>query len=429
MEISKILEGKEEGEVEIKGWLHNKRSSGGILFLRIRDGTGFIQCTLKKDQVDEKTFDEIERLPLESAVEIFGTVRKDERAPYGYEIAVKKVNVLSKAMEGFPIGKKYHGPEFLLDNRHFWIRSKKMNRILRIRAKILEAAREWFKDNGFLEVQVPIIVGTACEGGSTLFEVKYFDSKAYLTQSWQLYGEAMIFGFGKCYTIAPSFRAEKSRTRRHLTEFWHLEAEMPFCGIEELMKVEEELVSFILQKVAKECSLELRELGRDPEELLRMKPPFPRIRYEEAIRLLQEKGVKIEYGDDLGADEERVLALQFDKPFFVTHFPKGIKAFYHKPDPSNPNVTLSVDMLAPEGYGEIIGSGERIENFEELMKRIEEEKLDPSAYKWYLDLRKFGSVQHAGFGLGIERMVMWVCKLKHIRDATAFPRLVNRVYP
>ncbi|MEM5869567.1 MAG: asparagine--tRNA ligase [Candidatus Aenigmatarchaeota archaeon] len=429
MEISKILEGKEEGEVEIKGWLHNKRSSGGILFLIIRDGTGFIQCTLKKDQVDEKTFDEIERLPLESAVEIFGTVRKDERAPYGYEIAVKKVNVLSKAMEGFPIGKKYHGPEFLLDNRHFWIRSKKMNRILRIRAKILEAAREWFKDNGFLEVQVPIIVGTACEGGSTLFEVKYFDSKAYLTQSWQLYGEAMIFGFGKCYTIAPSFRAEKSRTRRHLTEFWHLEAEMPFCGIEELMKVEEELVSFILQKVAKECSLELRELGRDPEELLRMKPPFPRIRYEEAIRLLQEKGVKIEYGDDLGADEERVLALQFDKPFFVTHFPKGIKAFYHKPDPSNPNVTLSVDMLAPEGYGEIIGSGERIENFEELMKRIEEEKLDPSAYKWYLDLRKFGSVQHAGFGLGIERMVMWVCKLKHIRDATAFPRLVNRVYP
>ncbi|MEM5879362.1 MAG: asparagine--tRNA ligase [Candidatus Aenigmatarchaeota archaeon] len=428
MEISKILEGK-GGEVEVEGWLHNKRSSGGILFLIVRDGTGFIQCTLRKDQTDEKTFDEIERLPLESAVEIFGTVRKDERAPYGYEIVVKKINVLSKAMEGFPIGKKYHGPEFLLDNRHFWIRSKKMNRILRVRAKILEAAREWFKENGFLEVQVPIIVGAACEGGSTLFELKYFDSKAYLTQSWQLYGEAMIFGFGKCYTIAPSFRAEKSRTRRHLTEFWHLEAEMPFCGFEELMKIEEELVAFILQKVAKECSLELKELGRNPEDLLKMKPPFPRVRYEEAIKILQEKGVKIEYGDDLGADEERVLALHFDKPFFVTHFPKGIKAFYHKPDPSNPNVTLSVDMLAPEGYGEIIGSGERIESFEELMKRIEEEKLDASAYQWYLDLRKFGSVQHAGFGLGIERIVMWICKLKHIRDATAFPRLVNRVYP
>jgi asparaginyl-tRNA synthetase len=428
MEIAEILKGK-EGKVEIKGWLHNKRSSGGIQFLIIRDGTGFIQCTLRKDATDEKTFEETERLPLESAVEISGTVKKDERAPYGYEIAIEKIKVISKAQEDFPIGKKYHGPEFLLDNRHLWIRSKKMNRILRIRAKVLEAAREWFKENGFLEVQVPIIVGAACEGGSTLFEVKYFDSKAYLTQSWQLYGEAMIFGFGKCYTIAPSFRAEKSRTRRHLTEFWHLEAEMPFCGFEELMKIEEELVWFILQKVAKECSIELKELGRNPEDLLKMKPPFPRIRYEEAIKILQEKGVEIKYGDDLGADEERVLALQFDRPFFVTHFPKGIKAFYHKPDPKQPDVTLSVDMLAPEGYGEIIGSGERIESYEELMKRIEEEKLDVSAYQWYLDLRKFGSVQHAGFGLGIERFVMWVCKLKHIRDATAFPRLINRVYP
>jgi asparaginyl-tRNA synthetase len=304
-----------------------------------------------------------------------------------------------------------------------------MNRILRVRAKVLEAAREWFKENGFIEVQVPIIVGAACEGGSTLFELKYFDSKAYLTQSWQLYGEAMIFGFGKCYTIAPSFRAEKSRTRRHLTEFWHLEAEMPFCDFEGLMKIEEELVWFILQKIARECSTELKELGRNPEDLLKMKPPFPRIRYEEAIKILQEKGVNVKYGDDLGADEEKVLALQFDRPFFVTHFPKGIKAFYHKPDPNQPDVTLSVDVLAPEGYGEIIGSGERIESYEELMKRIEEEKLDVSAYQWYLDLRKFGSVQHAGFGLGIERFVMWVCKLKHIRDATAFPRLINRIYP
>jgi asparaginyl-tRNA synthetase len=428
MEIEKILKGK-EGKVEIKGWLHNKRSSGGIQFLIIRDGTGFIQCTLRKDAIDEKTFEETEKLPLESAVEISGTVKKDERAPYGYEIAIEKIKVISKAQEDFPIGKKYHGPEFLLDNRHLWIRSKKMNRILRVRAKVLEAAREWFKENGFIEVQVPIIVGAACEGGSTLFELKYFDSKAYLTQSWQLYGEAMIFGFGKCYTIAPSFRAEKSRTRRHLTEFWHLEAEMPFCDFEGLMKIEEELVWFILQKIARECSTELKELGRNPEDLLKMKPPFPRIRYEEAIKILQEKGVNVKYGDDLGADEEKVLALQFDRPFFVTHFPKGIKAFYHKPDPNQPDVTLSVDVLAPEGYGEIIGSGERIESYEELMKRIEEEKLDVSAYQWYLDLRKFGSVQHAGFGLGIERFVMWVCKLKHIRDATAFPRLINRIYP
>jgi asparaginyl-tRNA synthetase len=428
MEIAEILKGK-EGKVEVKGWLHNKRSSGGIQFLILRDGTGFIQCTLRKDAVDEKTFEETERLPLESAIEIFGTVKKDERAPYGYEIEIEKINVISRSQEDFPIGKKYHGPKFLLDNRHLWIRSKKMNRILRVRAKVLEAAREWFKENDFIEVQVPIIVSAACEGGSTLFELKYFDSKAYLTQSWQLYGEAMIFGFGKCYTIAPSFRAEKSRTRRHLTEFWHLEAEMPFCDFEELIKIEEELIWFVLQKVAKECEIELKELGRNPEDLLKMNPPYPRIRYEEAIRILQEKGVNVKYGDDLGADEEKVLALQFDRPFFVTHFPRKIKAFYHKPDPKQPEVTLSVDMLAPEGYGEIIGSGERIENYEELMKRIEEEKLDVSAYKWYLDLRKFGSVKHSGFGLGIERFVMWVCKLKHIRDAIAFPRLINRVYP
>ncbi|MEM5829740.1 MAG: asparagine--tRNA ligase [Candidatus Aenigmatarchaeota archaeon] len=428
MDIAEILKGR-GGEVEIKGWVHNKRSSGGILFLIVRDGTGFIQCTLRKDQISEKTFEEIEKLPLESAIEIFGKAKKDERAPYGYEIVIEKINVISKPIEKFPIGKKYHGPEFLLDNRHLWIRSKKMNRIMKVRAKVLEAAREWFKEHGYLEVQVPTIVGAACEGGSTLFEIKYFDTKAYLTQSWQLYGEAMIFGCGRCYTIAPSFRAEKSKTRRHLTEFWHLEAEMPFCGFEELMKIEEELVTYILQKVARECEVELKELGRNPEDLLKMKPPFPRIRYEEAIKILKEKGVKIEYGDDLGADEERILALQFQTPFFVTHFPKGIKAFYHKPDPQNPDVTLSVDMLAPEGYGEIIGSGERIESFEELMKRIEEEKLDISAYKWYLDLRKYGSVQHSGFGLGIERIVMWICKLKHIRDATAFPRLINRIYP
>jgi asparaginyl-tRNA synthetase len=428
MDIAEILKGK-VGKVEVRGWLHNKRSSGGIQFLILRDGTGFIQCTLRKDAIDEKTFEETEKLPLESAIEISGIAKKDERAPYGYEIEIEKINVISKSVEEFPIGKKYHGPEFLLDNRHLWIRSKKMNRIIKIRAKVLEAAREWFKENGFIEVQVPIIVSAACEGGSTLFELKYFDSKAYLSQSWQLYGEAMIFGFGRCYTIAPSFRAEKSKTRRHLTEFWHLEAEMPFCDFEELMKIEENLIWFIMQKVAKECETELRELGRNPEDLLKMKPPFPRIRYEDAIKILQGKGVKVKYGDDLGADEEKVLALQFDRPFFVTHFPKGIKAFYHKPDPKQPEVTLSVDMLAPEGYGEIIGGGERIESYEELMKRIKEEKLDVSAYKWYLDLRKFGSVQHAGFGLGIERFVMWVCKLKHIRDAIAFPRLINRVYP
>jgi asparaginyl-tRNA synthetase len=427
-DVSEVLTGK-EGKFSIHGWLHGKRSSGGIQFLIIRDGTGFIQCTLKKDAVDKKTFEEIEKLPVESALEISGAARKESRAPYGYELAIEKIKVLSKAQEDFPISKKYHGPDFLLDHRHLWLRSKKMHLIMKIRAKVLEAAREWFKSHGYLEVQVPTIVGAACEGGSTLFELKYFDRKAYLTQSWQLYGEAMVFGFGRCYTIAPSFRAEKSRTRRHLTEYWHLEAEMPFCGFEELMKIEEEFVTFIVHKIVKECEKELKELGRDPKELLKVKTPFPRVRYEEAIEILQKKGVKIKYGEDMGADEERVLALQFDSPFFVTHFPKGIKAFYHKPDPEDPKVTLSVDMMAPEGYGEIIGSGERIESYEDLMKRIKEEKLDPRDYAWYLDLRKFGSVQHAGFGLGIERIVMWICKLKHIRDAVAFPRLINRIYP
>jgi asparaginyl-tRNA synthetase len=427
-DISEILAGK-EGKFSIHGWLHGKRSSGGIQFLIIRDGTGFIQCTLKKDAVDKKTFDEIDKLPMESVLEIEGSVKKDSRAPYGYELGIEKIKVLTKAQEDFPITKKFHGPDFLLDHRHLWLRSKKMHFIMKIRSKVLEAAREWFKEHSYLEVQVPTIVSAACEGGSTLFEVKYFDSKAYLTQSWQLYGEAMIFGFGKCYTIAPSFRAEKSRTRRHLTEYWHLEAEMPFCDFEGLMKVEEELITFILHKVAEECETELTEVGRDSKDLLKVKTPFPRIRYEEAIKILQKKGVKIEYGDDLGADEERALALQFDVPFFVTHFPKGIKAFYHKPDPKDPKVTLSIDLLAPEGYGEIIGSGERIESYEDLMKRIKEEKLDPKAYGWYLDLRKYGSVPHAGFGLGIERTVMWICKLKHIRDAIAFPRLINRIYP
>jgi len=427
-DISEILAGR-EGKLDIHGWLHGKRSSGGIQFLIIRDGTGFLQCTLKKDAVDKKTFDEIDKLPLESVVEISGSAKKDARAPYGYELSIEKIKILSKAQEDFPISKKFHGPDFLLDHRHLWLRSKKMHSIIKIRAKVLEIAREWFKQHGYIEVQVPIIVGAACEGGSTLFELKYFDSKAYLTQSWQLYGEAMIFGFGRCFTIAPSFRAEKSRTRRHLTEYWHLEAEMPFCGFEDLIKIEEELIAFVVRKIATECEKELEELGRDAKDLLKIKVPFPRITYKEAIEILQKKGVKVKYGDDLGADEEKVLAQQFDVPFFVTHFPKGIKAFYHKPDPKDPKVTLSVDMLAPEGYGEIIGSGERIESYEDLMKRIKEEKLDVKAYQWYLDLRKYGSVQHSGFGLGIERTVMWICKQKHIRDAIVFPRLINRIYP
>ncbi|MGC9059097.1 MAG: asparagine--tRNA ligase [Candidatus Aenigmatarchaeota archaeon] len=427
-EIKEILEGK-TGNVKIRGWLHNKRSSGGIVFLIVRDGTGFIQCVARKENVGEKILEELDHLTLESTLEIEGEAKKDERSPFGYEIEIKSTKILFKAYPDFPIQKKKMGVEHLLNYRHLWIRSRKMRNILLVRAKVLEAAREWFKENGFLEVQPPIIVSAACEGGSTLFEVNYFGKKAYLSQSWQLYGEAFISSVGKCYTIAPSFRAEKSRTRRHLTEYWHLEAEMPFCDINELMKIEEELITHILHKVAEDCKDILKEFGRDEKYFLSIKPPFPRINYKEAIEILKKDGVKIEYGDDIGADEERVLTQHFSTPFFLTHFPKKIKAFYHKPDPKNPEVTLSVDMLAPEGYGEIIGSGERIKSYEELMKRIKEENLDFKDYEWYLDLRKWGACQHSGFGLGIERLVMWILKLKHIRDAIAFPRLINRVYP
>jgi len=427
-DIGEILTGK-EGKVWIHGWLHNKRSSGGIQFLLIRDGTGFIQCTLRKDKADKKIFEEVDKLPLESAVEIEGIAKEDKRAPYGYEVSVESIKIVSKAERDFPITKKFHGTSFLLDNRHLWLRSKKMHNIMIVRAKILEAAREWFEQHRFLEVQVPTIVSAACEGGSTLFELKYYDTKAYLTQSWQLYGEAMIQAFGRCYTIAPSFRAEFSKTRRHLTEYWHLEAEIPFCDLESLMKIEEELITHITHKVAKECEKELMELKRDPKELLEVKPPFPRITYDEAIKLLQKDGVKIEWGTKFGADEEDILVKHFSVPFFVTHFPKSIAAFYHKPDPKNPKVTKSVDTYAPEFAGEITGGGERSDSQEELLKRMKEQDLKPDAYSWYMDLRKWGSMPHSGFGLGVERTLMWICKLKHIRDAIAFPRMINRVYP
>ena len=427
--ISEILNKEVEDKVSIKGWIHNKRSSGGIQFLLIRDGTAFIQCTVRKDKVGEKLFGIVDRLPPESAVEMTGMCKKDPRAPYGFEVSVEDAKVFSKAEQDFPIGKKKHGPEFLLDNRHLWIRSRKMHNILKIKSSALSLAREWFEKNDLTEFQSPIFTGSACEGGSTLFEVNYFGKKAFLTQSWQLYAEAAIAGLGKIYTIAPSFRAEKSKTRRHLTEFWHLEAELPFCDVEGLMKVEESLISHICQKIAVKHAKELKELGRDAQDLLKIKAPFPRVSYDKAIEMLKGDGVKIKWGEDMGADEEKILTRRFDTPFFVTHYPRGIKAFYHKPDPKNPDVTLSVDMLAPEGYGEVIGSGQRVDDYDELLKRIKEDDLNPKDYQWYLELRKWGAVEHSGFGLGVERFVAWICKLKHIRDAVGFPRLINRIYP
>ncbi len=428
--ISEILSGKKVNEdVTIRGWLHNKRSSGGIHFFIVRDGTGVIQCTIKKDRVAEEVFEVAKKITQESTMEIMGVVKEDQRAPGGYEIQACDMKILHLAEEGFPIAKKYHGPDFLLDNRHLWIRSQKMQRILRIRAEMLRAAREWLDQNGFTEFHAPTLISAACEGGATLFTVKYFDRKAYLTQSWQLYAEAAIASLGKIYTIAPSFRAEKSKTRRHLTEFWHLEVEVPWCDLEGIMKIEEDLLTYILHSLGERSARDLEALERQPGDLLKINPPFLRITYDEAVEMLNRDGVKFEWGNDLGWIEEKHLTLKFDKPFFVTHYPRSAKAFYHKPDPKRPEVTLSADLLAPEGYGEITGGGQRIEDINDLLERIRENNLNPEDYKWYIDLRRYGSVPHAGFGLGVERTVAWVCKLNHIRDAIAFPRLINRIYP
>lgn len=427
--IAAILAGRSESNVRLRGWLHNRRSSGGILFLTVRDGTGFLQCTAKRDQVGQDKFTEIETVPLESTVELEGQVARDERASRGYELRIIRFQTLHRSHEDFPIARKYHGPEFLLDNRHFWLRSKKMQTILRIRALFVEEARRWLKEHEYLEVQAPTLVSAAVEGGSTLFEVKYFDQKAYLTQSWQLYAEAMIASLGKIYTVAPSFRAEKSRTRRHLTEYWHLELEEPWLDLEGLVKVEEELVLHIAHQVAAQATEDLKDLGRDPKVLAELKGPLPRITYDKAVELIHSHDSSFSWGMDLGYEQEKILTANFTTPFFVTHYPKGVKAFYHMPDPQRPEVTLSVDMLAPEGYGEITGGGQRIHDYSQLMKRVEEEHLNPEQYSWYLDLRKYGTVPHSGFGMGVERTITWICKLKHIRDATAFPRLMNRIYP
>ena len=428
--IDEILSGKYDGKsVKLRGWLHHMRTGGGILFLQLREGTGVIQCTLKKDAVGPEEFERLATIPVESTIEISGTVRKDPRAPRGYEIAGDKVTILYPAEEGYPIAKKYHGPDFLLDNRHLFIRDPKVQAMLRVRAHLIDTLRRWLIDHGYLEVHVPILVNAAVEGGSTLFEVKYFEQKAYLTQSWQLYAEAMISSVGKIFTLAPSFRAEKSRTRRHLTEYWHLEVEEPWLDLDGLMALEEQLVSYACQHVRETMPEELKLIGRNPEDLKTVEAPFPRIRYDEAVKLVQKTKPEFKWGEDMGWEEEKVVTESFDKPFFVSHFPKGVKAFYHLPDPNDPKVTLSTDLLAPEGFGEITGGGQRIHDLAQLLGRIKEDGLKADDYKWYVELRRYGTVPHSGFGMGIERTLSWICKLEHIRDSIAFPRLINRVYP
>ena len=432
--VSEVISGKHDDEhVILRGWLHQVRTGGGILFLQLRDGSGLIQCTLKKNLVDVKEFDRLSTIPVESTVEISGTVKKEARAPRGYEISGDKVTILYPAEEGFPIARgkpeKSHGPDFLLDNRHFDIRSSRLLTIMRIRARLIQELRNWLIENGYLEVHVPILVNAAVEGGSTLFEVKYFGAKAYLTQSWQLYAEAMISSVGKIFTLAPSFRAEKSRTVRHLTEYWHLEVEEPWLDLEGLMRMEEQLVSSACRRVKESMSEELKSVGREPRELDAVEPPFPRLRYDEAVRVVQKKIPDFKWGQDMGWEEEKILTGSMNKPFFVSHFPKSIKAFYHMPDPQDDRVTLSVDLLAPEKYGEITGGGQRIHDLQQLLSRIKEEHLKADDYKWYVDLRRYGTVPHSGFGMGVERTLAWICKLEHIREAIAFPRLINRIYP
>jgi len=428
--VSDILDGKlTECNVEIKGWLVNKRSSGGVQFLIIRDGTGFIQATIHKNEVGEEIFKTADELTQESSIIIRGVVKEDKRAPSGYEVRVKDLQVVHLAERDYPLAKKEHGIDFLMNHRQLWIRSPRQTAILRIRAEVIKACRDFLDSRGFVLTDAPIFTPAAVEGTTTLFEVPYFGEKAYLTQSGQLYVEATIAAFGKVYCFGPTFRAEKSKTPRHLTEFWMVEPEMAFCEFEENLKVQEDMVTYIVKTVLEKRRREIETLKRDVKPLLKVEPPFERISYTEAIDMLQKAGFQIEWGEDLGAPHERYISLQFEKPVFVHRYPAKAKAFYMQPDPENPEVVLCADLMAPEGYGEIIGGSQRIHDLKLLEKRIEEFGLPKQAYEWYLDLRRYGSVPHSGFGLGIERTVMWICKLKHIREAIPFPRTITRIYP
>ena len=427
-DFMRIEDLKKSMQVKIKGWVHNKRSSGGIIFLLLRDGTGYLQCIGRKKILKKEKLKQLEHLSLESVVELYGSVKEDERAPGGIELEIEDFKILSKSQPHYPLQKQKMGVDYLLDNRHLWIRSEKMSHIMRVRAMIFKTAREWFKNNGFIELQAPIIVKAGSEGGAKLFKIDYFGKPAYLTQSWQLYGEAFIQAFGKSFTIAPVFRAEPSRTPRHLTEYWYIEAEIPFCGFDCLLDTEEKFIKYLVNETVKKAGKHLEALGRKPEEISIKK--IPRVTYKDAIEILRDSGISIDYGDKIGADEEKVLSKHFKQPYEITHWPRELQPFYLKVDPKNPKEVLFVSMYAPEGYGELIDcGGERIENYEQLVERIKEKGLNPEDYKWYLDLRKWGAVQHSGFGLVVERLVSWLCGLEHIRDAVAFPRLINRVYP
>ncbi|OQX83311.1 MAG: asparagine--tRNA ligase [Candidatus Latescibacteria bacterium 4484_7] len=416
-------------DVTLKGWVYNMRSSGKIVFLLVRDGTGIIQCIVEKSSVPGELFETVSRLTQESSIEVSGFVRADKRAPGGYELGVKELRIIQVA-EDYPITPKEHGMPFLMDHRHLWLRSTRQHAIIKIRSGLVKFIRDFFDSRGFLCVDTPIFTPNACEGTTTLFETDYFGDKAYLTQSGQLYNEATAAAFRKVYSFGPTFRAEKSKTRRHLIEFWMVEPEVAFADLDDIMKLAEEFVTEIVQRTLEKYRGLLEEvLQRDISALEKVQPPFPRISYDEAAKILEEKGTGFEYGNDFGGTDETVLAEGFDKPFFVHRFPSAIKAFYMEPDPEDSRLSLSVDLLAPEGYGEIIGGGQRIHDLALLEKRIRENNLPKKAFEWYLDLRRYGTFPHAGFGLGLERALAYICGLKHVRETIPFPRLINRLSP
>ena len=420
---------KHEGqEIVLKGWLQNKRSSGKIQFLIVRDGTGSIQGVISASSVSPETFQQFDKVTQESSIIVHGKVRADKRAPSGFELDITGYEILNVAEE-YPITPKEHGTAFLMENRHLWIRSSRQHAILRIRDEIIRACRDFLHEQGFTLVDAPIFTPAACEGTSTLFETKYFDDKAYLTQSGQLYNEAAIMALGKVYCFGPTFRAEKSKTRRHLTEFWMIEPEVAYADLDDIMELAENFVTFIVHRVLENRKLELKTLERDITKLEKIAAPFPRISYDEAAKILQEKGIAFEYGNDFGGTDETVLSELNDRPVMVHRYPAEVKAFYMQPDSENPGKALCVDILAPEGYGEIIGGSQRIHDHDLLLKRIQDHHLPVEAFQWYLDLRKYGTVPHSGFGMGIERVVSWICKLDHVRETIPFPRMLYRIYP
>lgn len=416
-------------EISLNGWVYNKRSSGKVKFVILRDGTGYLQCIYFKGNVTPEVFELADKLGQESSIKVTGIVKDEPRAPGGFELDATGLTLISEAVD-YPITPKEHGIEFLMDKRHLWLRSKRQTAIMKIRHRIVKAIRDFFDDRGFTLMDPPILTPAACEGTSTLFETEYFDlGKAYLTQSGQLYAEAGAMALGKVYTFGPTFRAEKSKTRRHLTEFWMVEPEVAFYDLNDDMDLAEEFLEYVVQTVLSEREEELKILERDTKFLQNVKRPFPRITYDEAVKILHNNGIQFEWGNDLGATDETVISNQFDRPVLVHRYPSEVKAFYMKRDPENEKLALAVDVLAPEGYGEIIGGSQREDDFNKLLERIKEHDLPQEAFEWYLDLRRFGSVPHSGFGLGLERTVSWICGLEHVRESIPFARMIYRNTP